>query len=234
MTLQTIEPPCVACKGSGKASNGATCFPCQGSGKQSLEPNLGPYRAAFGDHAGQLEQAKHVIQMLGALTINNDADYQRAGEWLTTCKSVVKQHEEKRKAITAPLNQAKREVDSWFKPIVQAYQQAEALLKRALLGYQSRQLAERQRIAAEMAAQHAAQNTAGMMQLAAQAQQTQTPQVEGVQNRKVKRWRVVNEQQIPREYWTLDEQKIRTAMRDGTAVPGIEYYEESVIAASAR
>ena len=48
--------------------------------------------------------------------------------------------------------------------------------------------------------------------------------------RKVKRWRVKDEQQIPRQFWLLDEKKIGAAVRSGIEIPGIEIYEDKELA----
>ena len=68
-----------------------------------------------------------------------------AGEDLVAVKTLAKQVEEKRTAITGPINQALREVNALFKPAQEWLAEAERLLKGALLAFN----AEQARIAGE-------------------------------------------------------------------------------------
>lgn len=67
------------------------------------------------------------------------------GEDLKGIKTLAKQLEAKRTAITQPLNQALREVNALFKPAKDWLKQAEVVLKAKLLEYQT----EQERIARE-------------------------------------------------------------------------------------
>ncbi len=71
-----------------------------------------------------------------------------AGDDLKAVKALAKQLEEKRTAITQPLNQALREINALFKPAKDWLKQAEHLLKDKLLAYQ----AEQDRVARELQA----------------------------------------------------------------------------------
>jgi colicin import membrane protein len=62
-----------------------------------------------------------------------------AGEDLKAIKTLAKQVEDKRTAITGPINDALREVNALFKPAKDWLAQAEKLLKGKLLDYQSEQ-----------------------------------------------------------------------------------------------
>jgi hypothetical protein len=226
--LQEIAT-CVACLGTGRNSKGDFCFPCEGSGKnpKGLRPNLTAHALAFGDRQSQQERADLTLEQLRCRTIETNDDYRIAGEWLVYCKARGKEYEQKRKAITAPMNEAKREVDSWFKPIVASWQEAERILKSKLQEYSAKQLAERQAIARQM--QNAQGDVPATMALAVDAQKTVIPEIPNVHERKIQRWRVIDEQQIPRQFWRLDEQAINQAMREQQLIPGIEYYQDTVL-----
>jgi len=71
-----------------------------------------------------------------------------AGEDLRLVKALARQLEEKRTAITGPINKALKEVNALFKPAQEWLAEAERLLKGALLGFQ----AEQDRIARELQA----------------------------------------------------------------------------------
>ena len=68
-----------------------------------------------------------------------------AGEDLKQVKALAREIEEKRTAITGPINRALKEVNALFKPAQEWLAEAERLLKGALLGFQ----AEQDRIARE-------------------------------------------------------------------------------------
>lgn len=56
----------------------------------------------------------------------------------------------------------------------------------------------------------------------------------GVHTRKTMTFKVVDETKIPKEYFMLDEKKVRQAMKDGVVIPGIEFFAKSSIVARAR
>ena len=221
---------CTPCQGSGKRSNGQPCFPCKGTGEEIniFKPHLGPYATAFGDRELQQQQAGHAVAQLQTITIDSDAGYQQAAEWLKWFKRNANAYESKRKAMTGPLLESKREIDSWFKPIVSTWVQAEQILKSKLQDYQARQLAQRQNIAQQMQAQRG--NVPQTMALAAKAQLTIVPDVHGLSERKVLKWDIENVNLIPREFWVLDSVKIKQAMRKGVTIPGVRYYQETSLA----
>lgn len=230
--VQLIEiATCVACDGTGASPRGAPCKPCKGSGKnaEALRPALAPYKAAVGDFETQLIQGHSFLGTLRQWQIATEDDYRMAGDGLKHCKAVIAGLEGRRKAITDPLNTAKREVDGWFRDLRTPYEQAETYLKQSILDYQARQMAERARLAEELKA--SAGNVPQTMALAAQAQQTVPPKLDGIQNRVVKKWRVVNLDLIPRQVMMVDDYKVSQLMHQGVAVPGIEYYEDQIIAA---
>jgi len=68
-----------------------------------------------------------------------------AGEDLKQVKALAREIEEKRTAITSPINRALKEINALFKPAQEWLAEAERLLKSALLGFQ----AEQDRIAQE-------------------------------------------------------------------------------------
>lgn len=68
-----------------------------------------------------------------------------AGDSLKKIKFLAKELEQKRTAITKPINQALREINALFKPAKDWLSQAERLMKTKLLSYQ----AEQERIAQE-------------------------------------------------------------------------------------
>jgi hypothetical protein len=63
------------------------------------------------------------------------------------------------------------------------------------------------------------------------------PKVAGIAMKQVWKFRIVNASIVPREYMTIDEQKIGAvvrALKDQTRIPGIEAYPEDTVAAGRR
>jgi hypothetical protein len=226
---------CIACNGSGQASNGRGCFPCGGTGQAqplelALRPDLTPHKLAAGDINADLLLAQRCVQFFEQLPCQTQQQYEEIGALIKQARSFAESYEERRTRITKPLNDAKREVDSWLSPIVKAYEKAVEIGKNKLIKFTSDQNAERARIAQEAAQQHAQGNIPGVLALAHQAQQTLTPRVEGIKTRKVKAWRVVDIEKVPREFLVLNTVAISEAMRKGEVIAGIEYYEHEQIA----
>lgn len=219
---------CVACNGTRVASSGSLCEACTPS--SALKPDISPHLLAFGDQASELATAHDIGRLLESLVINTDAEYDMAGKYLQQATALSKALEAKRKAITGPMMQAKRELDGWIKPIVKVYDAAGATLKRKILEYQGRKMAEKQAIAEQMRAQHAQGNIGQVMQLAAQAQVTSAPVLDNVTMRKRWKFRIVDLNALPREYMVPNDTAIRLAMSNGIHVPGVEYYQEDEIA----
>lgn len=194
----------------------------------AVSVDLVPYAEAV-DKSAQLTKGQSFLSDLKRFHVKSEEDYRMAGEGVRHCKTVLATFEDKRKAVTGPLNKAKQEVDGWFRELRAPYEEAESYLKQQLLEYQARQEQERVRLAGELKA--AAGDVPQIMTLAAQAQQTIPPPLAGIQNRVVKKWRVVNEDLVPRQVMTIDTYKVHECMKQGITIPGIEYYEEQIIAA---
>ena len=72
------------------------------------------------------------MQVLSDLAIQNDDDLAFAGDVLKDAKTRWKALEEKRTAVTGPLNAALREINGWFKPVQEPLKRAESILKEKI------------------------------------------------------------------------------------------------------
>lgn len=199
-----------------------------------------PYKERVPDRDSTLTQTQNAIPFLEAFECKTEADYRQCGEWLTQFKGAAKVFEERRKSVTAPLNAVVKEINSWFKPLLTEFDKAERILKQKILDYQAAQYLERQRLAAVMAEQHRAGDVGALMASAAAAQATQPPQLDGVQRRRTMRWRVTDAAAVPRSWLVVDREAVNEALREAQRqgavpeIPGIEFYEDTTIAAMAR
>ena len=89
----------------------------------------------------------------------------------------------------------------------------------------------------EEAAQEAAAIIAEPVYVAPVVVQKAVPKVSGIAMQQRWKFRIVNAALIPREYMTIDEQKIGAvvrALKDQTRIPGIEVYPEDIVMAGRR
>lgn len=73
------------------------------------------------------------------IVIASPETYQWAGEQLREIKSKAKELDERRKKITKPLDEAKKQVMDLFRPALEFLTQAETIIKRKMIVYQSEQ-----------------------------------------------------------------------------------------------
>src|SRR5690606_29862260 len=98
--------------------------------------------------------AEKTLQLVRDYQIQTAADYEGAAEQLKAIKSKAKSLDEQRKAITKPLDDAKRQVMNLFRPPLQFLADAESLIKRSMADFQREQ--ERLRLEAQRKAEEQA------------------------------------------------------------------------------
>lgn len=189
-------------------------------------------------------------------TIADAGDYRVAGDELQRVKAAQKRLDDLRKSFTKPLDQAKKAIMEFFRGPEEKLARAESGIKRAMIGYQ--EVEDRRRREAQAKADEAARKereriqaqaakaaAAGKAERAEQLQQRassvvaplvqrETPKVSGVQTREVWKFEVTDPAQVPREYLSVDESKIRRvvgALKGDTVIPGVRVYSEKAIAA---
>ncbi len=227
---------CVACKGNGTSSMGSDCYPCGGTGRnvKGLAPNPIAVQLAMGDMNGELTVAQQIKLRLEQTPCDTEEQYQGAGAMLKQCVAMRKQYDAKRKAITTPMNAAKREVDAQYKPILQAFDAAAEVLKSKLSTYQARAFADRQATMRKMQAAHTQGQTATVFALSASV--GPLPSVQGVSTAKRWKWRCIDPTAVPRAYLQINGPALTEALRQGVKdgslqhIPGIEWYQEETTA----
>lgn len=71
-----------------------------------------------------------------------------------------------------------------------------------------------------------------VMQLVHQATAAQAPKVAGVSVSKVWKWELVDPNQVPAEYWSIDPAKLDAALKNGVReIPGVRVYEDARVIA---
>jgi hypothetical protein len=182
----------------------------------------------------QTEMAPEQVKALAALAWLRDTfqivdqdTLDKAGELVKAAKGRWKELEEKRTAITKPLNEAKRGVDKLFKPVLDLYAEAEGILKTKIGAYAAQVEIQRAEIMTASALEHAAGGTP--TEAIPEPAKTQ-----GVSTRQVWDFRVDDPDLVPRELCSPDPEKIRkaiwyvdTAKRPPQSIPGLSFFLQS-------
>lgn len=188
------------------------------------------------DAVALLGDAQLVLSSANAYQIDSPQVYQLAADELKAIKAKAKDLDDRRKAITKPLDEAKARVMDLFRRPLEILTQAEGILKRAMLGYQQEQErkqreaeAEARRLAAaeeerlrkeaekqakklekkgDVAAAEATRAAAAAVQVPVVAPVVEAPKAKGISTRTVWKARVVQPLVVPREYLLVDESKL--------------------------
>lgn len=140
-----------------------------------------------------------------------------------------------REKVTKPLNDALKAERARWKPLEDACINAVATLKNKMLAYQRVQDEERAKKEAQimkrvekgtMREDTAVNKLAALPDVDAQVSTDNG----AVQWRTIKKLVIVDALQIPREYLTVDEVKVRAALVAGVVIPGAELREEKTLA----
>lgn len=169
------------------------------------------------------------------VTIVSAETYANAVDIVSKLKETGSTIKEKKESITKPLNESLRSVRDLFRPIEDQFESAEKIIKEKLLSYKRKMDEEAREKEAKIGAR-VAQGTltleTGEKKLEAieRVESTTRGKVGEVQMRKVRKVRITNEQLIPRRYLVPDMIAIRRDALGGTAIEGIEVYEEETVA----
>jgi hypothetical protein len=161
-------------------------------------------------------KARNVITRLEAIVIHNQASMDRASKLTKAVKDEFKKLDGIRTTATKPLLESKRTIDSWFKPSLDIYKQAEILLKNKISTF----------IKSQEKAQDKALASGDHEAAATSAQVTTSPGVSAVS-----KWtyKIEDEEKIPRDYLEPNHTLLRKtaeALKGKAKVPGICFYED--------
>lgn len=206
---------------------------------------------------GKEAQANVILAAANALVVSNDAEFAAAAAFVQQIKANAAELDKERTEWKKPIDALSKKVQSLFKPALDIYATAESIAKRKLIAYteeQRRIQLEEQRKADEAARkeqeklrqQAARAAESGKIEKAEVLQQRaasvvapviqrEPPKVAGITTRKAWKFEVTDPAQVPREYLTVDESKIRkvvAALGAQTNIPGVRVWSEDVIASA--
>lgn len=150
------------------------------------------------------------VEYVPQLVIASTEDYTLAGQVLQAVKAEWKAVEADRVAITGPMNAALKAANDHFRWPLETLKGLETSIKGKLATYTRE--AEEARVAAMVAATPV----------------EAPPVAKGISVRTVRKFRVVDEDAVPRHLCSPDLRKI-SALPTDTAVPGVEWYDDSQV-----
>lgn len=178
---------------------------------------------------------KHVAEM----KITTKPEYEAGAELLAKLKSRKDRVKELENELLGDIETSLKTAKNKFKMLAQPYIDAEATVRLLLNQYVNEQMRIAQEQAEKLHKQQEAERKIAekkgepiptpMVAVAAPNLKVQT-EAGGIHTRTVKKWKLTAKTKVPAQYWILDEVAINTQMRAGNEIPGIEYYEEQVVA----
>lgn len=113
-----------------------------------------------------LQNAPSMLRQAQAITIADDSALDVAADQLQRIKGAMKSIDDQRKAVTAPIDAAKKKVMDYVKGPLESLTSAETLLKNAIIRYQDEQ--EQKRLIAEAKAAEEARKESEKLQAKAE------------------------------------------------------------------
>jgi len=204
-------------------------------------------------------RAVTAVELAAEFVIDGPTMYEAAAGELRDIKARAKKVDDLRKSITKPLDDAKKATMDLFRPAVEAYAQAESILKRSMLDYDKKVAAERReqerlareaaeaeqnRLLAEAAEAEKSGDTGKAEELMMHAESVPTapvvannaPKASGISKTVNWKFEITDANKVPREYLLIDEKKIGQvvrAMKGETNIPGVSAYPEETLRAVA-
>lgn len=172
--------------------------------------------------AQETTMAQQVHDALLDLPVRTPAEIATASELLVDVKGRAKVLDDRMREITRPLNEALKSTRELFKPALRFYEDAEAVLKRKIADAHLA-IAAANRAAMEAAQQQLAQGDVRGAALATSVV-VEAPQADGVRTREIFGYRVVNALEVPREFLSVDDAKVKEHIRahgKDKPIPGI-------------
>ena len=189
-------------------------------------------------------RASRMTEVSQSIVVDSEGTMLAAGETLREIKATAKAVKERKEQITKPMNEALKSARAIFAPIEAMCDDAQTLVSRKMLRWQNdvELAAQKAEAAAKKKVDDAnekvqrgemTENAARKLEnklddkLAAMPEAVRSST--DFHTRENRKFRVLDESIIPREFFVLDEVKVRRTMMADIAIPGIEYYKEKTL-----
>lgn len=181
-----------------------------------------------------------------AIVVLTESDVATAANFIVNYKKIEKEIEKVRKELVQPLVDKKAEIDAFFKSIPFRFEDELKRLNTEVLDFKRKAEAEArakadverkllEEIAINDAIAKGLDEPAIVPEVIPQTKKISEMNTSKVHTRKTKSFKIINENLIPREYLTVDEQKIRAErmkfdFEAKSNIPGVEFtFNESVV-----
>jgi hypothetical protein len=175
----------------------------------------------------EFDANRDALDLTRDLPVTSDEEKEFAAEGLRWVKEQHAELEERRTAITKPLNAALREINNLFRPMKTALEDAERVLKKRIAGYlEQKQIDNVRAIEAAASAATAAQAETAL----ARVESVEAPQGVSIRYRWV--FTIDDADLIPREYLEPSMVKIGRAVQESDGkvqIPGISVRQEPIV-----
>jgi len=184
------------------------------------------------------KQSDRILEQAEALVVETEEQYADGTALLGNIRKASASVKEETEAVTRPLLEALNHERDRFRPILTAIGDAERLVKQKLLTYFNARQKKADAAAAELERKVAAGKLKPETALKrAEAIQAPSRSVIGSGSsgalsevRKVRRVYIRDPLQVPREYFVVDEVRVRRDALAGKEIPGVEVVTENTIA----
>lgn len=172
----------------------------------------------------ELAETADIQALVSSLPDETQADIDQLTQVGAEAKARARQLEVERTSVTKPLNAVLRQINGWFKPTIQGYEDVSRAINRRLVERQARIQAEQDAALAQIAANggHTDETTVA---LAHEAPDVELPKGVG---RDVLQVEITDESALPRECMSPDLAKCRAlaaeANKHGIEIPGMRYF----------
>jgi hypothetical protein len=182
----------------------------------------------------ELADATAMLAQMDTFHIANQEQMDNTDALMKDVKRVWKELEDQRKSIGKPLRDQQKRVQDYFKPVLNALDRVEVLLKGKIQEAHDRARQAQQAALEAAQAAHQVGNTAQVAIATQQAAAGGLDLAPGTSQRTTTKYQLVDITQVPPQYLmtVLNEALIQAAIDQGvTQIPGIRIYEEQTLAA---
>jgi len=169
-------------------------------------------------------------QEISAIEVCDESIKEYAVGLLTKIAEGKKKAEAQRQLFVGPLNQSIRAINSFFKKLTEPLEEADAILRKKILEYRMKE-EERIRKEAEEIRKKMEEKGQFVPVVVSGPGTTMSGKNGTAIVRKVWDFEVIDENQVPREYLSVDPGKIRKAVQEGVRqIPGVKIFQKEVLA----
>ena len=179
-------------------------------------------------------QISKLENQVNEITIATPEENTAAIEIKARLKDIGKTIKERKESITKPLNEALKSARDLFAPIEEQFEKADKIVGNKLLAYKQKIEKEAREAEAKLAARVEKgtlkiETAERKMEAIERVEKTTKTDYGQVQFRKIKKVRIIKAEEVPDEYWILDQVSIRRDALAGKSIQGVEVYEEETV-----